>query len=343
MSARTATRTVLPSVDALLAGATSRLPFNPGDGLSNVPMERVVLDRNGVNGQVVSGRYVAKWLGPSIDWVSRATGDTLAEPRVAYLWRTGLLDRMPTEIDHTLVGMAHEGDLTVLLMRDVGPHFLDEGHVEVPLAQHRRFLDHMAALHVAFWGFEDADHALSTVEQRYQALSTLTADAESLRGPLAGVPAAIGPGWAALDSKLPAVGPRLRALATDPKPLAAAMSALPCTLVHGDWKAGNLGTLPDGRTILVDWAWPGSALCTVDLAWYLAVNSSRLPEPKEQAIAAYRASLESRGVDTTPWWDLGLDLALLGAFVQLGWSKTDEPAELAWWLDRTSGALSELT
>ena len=26
--------------------------------------------------------------------------------------------------------------------------------------------------------------------------------------------------------------------------------------------------------------------------------------------------------------------ALLGAFVQLGWSKTGDPAELAWWTDR---------
>ena len=48
-------------------------------------------------------------------------------------------------------------------------------------------------------------------------------------------------------------------------------------------------------------------------------------------MAAYRTSLERRGVATTPWWDRQLELALLGAFVQLGWSKTANPAELAWW------------
>jgi hypothetical protein len=325
---------VLSSVDELLAGATSRVPFNPGDGLSNVPMERVV---------IAGESFVAKWVGPEIDWVSRATGDTLAESRITYLWRSGLLDRMPAEIDHTLVGVAQQDGLTVLLMRDVGPHFLEEGHVEIPLAQHRRFLDHMAAMHVAFWDFADHDRALSTPEQRYQALSTLTADREEARGTLDGVPSYLRPGWASLDAALPAQAPALRALATDPTPLARAMGGLPQTLVHGDWKAGNLGTLPDGRTILVDYAWPGPAVCTVDLAWYLAVNSTRLPESREDTIAAYRDALEARGVDTTSWWDRALDLALLGALLQLGWSKTEEPEELAWWAERARPALDELS
>ena len=41
-----------------------------------------------------------------------------------------------------------------------------------------------------------------------------------------------------------------------------------------------------------------------------------------------------RGVDTAGWWDRQLELALLGAFVQLGWSKAGDPAELAWWTER---------
>jgi len=175
-----------------------------------------------------------------------------------------------------------------------------------------------------------------------QALSTLTEDREAARGALEGVPSYIGPGWAALDAAIPALTPRLRALATDPTPLAQAMAKLPQTLVHGDWKAGNLGALPDGRTVLVDWAWPGPALCTVDLGWYLAVNPTRLPESKEDTIAAYRAALQQRGVDTGPWWDRALDLALLGSFLQLGWSKAGEPAELAWWVDRCAATAAEL-
>ncbi len=72
----------------------------------------------------------------------------------------------------------------------------------------------------------------------------------------------------------------------------------------------------------------------MDLAWYLAVNCDRLPESKEDTIAAYRLSLERRGIDTALWWDRHLDLALLGGFLQLGWSKPGNPAELAWWTQR---------
>ena len=104
--------------------------------------------------------------------------------------------------------------------------------------------------------------------------------------------------------------------------------------MHGDWKFGNLGSHPDGRTVLLDWAWPGRSGACTDLAWYLAVNCDRLPETKEDAIAAYRASLERRGVDTGAWWAQQLELALVGAFVQLGWSKTGNPAELDWWTAR---------
>ena len=56
---------------------------------------------------------------------------------------------------------------------------------------------------------------------------------------------------------------------------------------------GNLGTHPDGRTILLDWALPGSGPACWDLCWYLALNQARLPEPKEAAIGRFRAALET--------------------------------------------------
>ncbi len=102
----------------------------------------------------------------------------------------------------------------------------------------------------------------------------------------------------------------------------------------GDWKFGNLGSWPDGRTVLLDWAWPGQAGPCVDLAWYLAVNCDRLPESKEDTIEVYRSALAARAIATAPWWERALELALLGAFVQLGWSKAGDQAELTWWLDR---------
>lgn len=99
-------------------------------------------------------------------------------------------------------------------------------------------------------------------------------------------------------------------------------------------RTGNLGSHPDGRTILIDWAWPGRAPATVDLAWYLAVNCDLLPQSKEETIEAYQGSLERLGIATQAWWETQLELALLGALVQLGWSKTGD--ELAWWDERVS-------
>ena len=79
-----------------------------------------------------------------------------------------------------------------------------------------------------------------------------------------------------------------------------------------------------------------------DLAWYLAVNCDRLPESKEESIAAYRDGLEVHGVDTSEWFERQLRLCLLGAFVQLGWSKTYDEVELGWWADRASATAREL-
>jgi len=63
-----------------------------------------------------------------------------------------------------------------------------------------------------------------------------------------------------------------------------------------------------GRTILLDWAFPGAAPACWDLCWYLALNRARLPEPKETVISRFRAALEHYGIDTGSWWQQQLDL-----------------------------------
>lgn len=113
-------------------------------------------------------------------------------------------------------------------------------------------------------------------------------------------------------------------------------------MIHADWKLGNLGEHPDGRTILLDWDRVGAAPATFDLAWYLAVNCDRLPRGKEATIAAYRASLERRGVDTSAWWTHQLALTLLGAGLQLGWSKVGDSPEFGWWQDRIAEGMGHL-
>ncbi|MDQ1534513.1 MAG: hypothetical protein QOF28_2274, partial [Actinomycetota bacterium] len=85
----------------------------------------------------------------------------------------------------------------------------------------------------------------------------------------------------------------------------------------------------------LDWAYPGSGPVHWDLGWYLALNSARLPIEKEATIEALRDALERRGVPTAGWFDVQLDLCLLGIAACFGWEKAmGDEAELRWWEDR---------
>jgi len=231
--------------------------------------------------------------------------------------------------------MARDGDSgrVALLMRDVGEWLVPPGSAPLTRGEHDRFLDHMAAMHAAFWGFEDR-YGLLPPGNRYTALTPATGAREAAAGHHDPVPQALSHGWNALRDTAPQAYRYAIALAEDPAPLVDALAQTPATFIHGDWKAGNLGGHPDGRTILLDWGWPGRAAPLVDLAWYLAVNCDRLPISKEQTLADYRRHLAAYGIATSGWWDRQQELALLGGFLQLGWSKTGDPAELGWWLER---------
>lgn len=328
------TRMVHPTVEQMLAGASLREPMDKHvDSLSGSAFERVVLD-----GQ----RYLVKYVGVSVDWLARALDDR--DCFVRTLWRNGLLDQLPNTIDHTIVAVADDPPTgrVALLLRDVGDRLVPTRAAPLFLAEHRRFLTHMAAMHAAFWGFEDR-YGLLEQRFRYTALSPATGAREAAAGYDDPVPKALAGGWAALHAAAPQAYEHALALAQDPSPLVDALARTPSTLVHGDWKVGNLGSHADGRTILLDWGWPGAAAPLVDLAWYLAVNCDRLPESKEDTVAAYRAALTQRGIDTGQWWAEQLGLALLGGFVQLGWSKTHDLAELSWWVERVVPVARELS
>jgi hypothetical protein len=323
-------RPVAGSVVELLGRADARAGLDKHvDSLSGARFERVTMD-----GQAC----VVKYLGLELDWLARALTDR--DCFALTMWRSGLLDALPACIDHTVVGAARDPDGTVaLLMRDVSGWLVPPGSDPLSRSHHRQFLDHQAQFHVRFWGFEDR-YGLLAPASRYQALTPRTGQREAQRGGTDPVPAMLVPMWRRLYETAPVAHDLALALADDPSPLVAGLAETPATLIHGDWKAGNLGVRPDGRTILLDWGWPGRAGPLVDLAWYLAVNCDRLPESKEDTIATYRSRLEHHGIDTSDWFDRQLDLALVGAFLQLGWSKSGP--ELQWWLPRVVPVAQEL-
>jgi hypothetical protein len=323
---------VRPNAEAMLAAATDRQPMKTADSLSSATFERLVIGDE---------RFVVKYVSAANDWIMRATGDVACRP--LWMWRTGTLDLLPDCIDPLVVDMAHDVStgVTALLMPDVSELFVPEGSGPLPLDQHHRFIDHMAAQHATFWNWQGpAD--LMPLANRYTVLAPTTAHVEADLGNTDGVPSILLPLWQQLRVVAPEVGEFALALTNQPDVLVDALMETPMTLVHGDWKAGNLGTRPDGRTIVVDWAIPGLAPGCIDLAWYLAVNCDRLPESKEVTIAGYRAALARYDIDVAGWFDRQLELCLLGAFVQLGWSKTNGPAELAWWVDRVTPTARDL-
>jgi hypothetical protein len=310
---------VSASVAELLAGATDLGPVD-GPGKSGARLDRVLLE-----GQP----YVVKYLDPEHDWTLRAAG--VDGGAVLELWRRGILGLLPESIDQPIVAVAHDG-VTVLLMRDVGEWLVPATDDPVPLAQHLKFLDHMAAIHARFWE-TDLDIDIVSPSVRYAELSPHTAEREAALGSPHLVPRLVGEGWPLFAQVAPVAAEVVTPLSLDPTPLVTALAATPSTLVHGNWKLDNLGTGADGRTILLDWESSGRGSALSDLAWYLAINCRRLPQSKEDTIDAYRAALEAHGIATEPWWSRQLRLSLLGALVQFGWEKafSGYDDELAWW------------
>ncbi|MEY2472779.1 MAG: hypothetical protein QOK28_2108 [Actinomycetota bacterium] len=312
---------IASSIGELVAGATDRVAINPEDGKSGNSYELLTID---------GARYFLKILSYDADWIMRCTGNT--EHWEYKVWEAGLYDRCPIEIDHAMVGMALEGDLQAQLMRDISASLVPEGDAPVTLEQHDAFMDHMAAFHVAYWGFEDTV-GLSTLEQRMTSFSdeNIAREIQAADPP---APIRVGrEGWALLPERAPRLAAAVRVARENPSSVADRMRTTPQTFIMGDWKMGNLGYHADTRqTVLVDWAYPGAAPGTWDLMWYLALNRARLPRTKEESIAAYREGLDRRGIDTAPWWDEQLHLGALGVMAMIGWEKAVGDAdELAWW------------
>lgn len=321
----------IESVAELLAAASSRTDVRPGDARAGARYERVVIDGE---------RYFAKHLSPSSDWIMRVTGDQVHRPYL--VWRAGIMAAAPASIDHAVVAMQVSGTgpdaVLTVLMRDVGSCLVPEGDDLVPAWQHDSFLRHLADLSCAFWGWQDTI-GLTTMDQRIRFFAPENIAPELRAAHVPGPIAAAERGWRALPARSPALASLAARVHDNPGLVSGPLTGTPSTFLHGDWKMGNLGTHPDGRTILLDWAYPGAGPACWDLCWYLALNQARLPEPKEAAIARFRAAIEAHGVDTGSWWDTQLDLCMIAIMATFGWEKalgSDE--ELSWWQDQVVGA-----
>lgn len=325
-------RTNTPVSD-LLDRASFREAVRPGDGRSGSTFERLTIDGQG---------FFLKRLSPASDWIMRVTGDHVHRPYL--VWQAGIMRQAPASIDHTVVAMEIHGagDEAVLsmLMRDVGLYLVPEGDAVVPSAQHEGFIEHLAELSASFWGWEDTVGGLATMAERIRFFAPDNIAAELTTKTVPGAIAAADAGWRTLAQRSPKLFRVATAIHKEPELVTRPLARTPVTFLQGDWKMGNLGTHPDGRTILLDWAYPGSGPACWDLCWYLALNCARLPETKDAAIARFRGALERLDVPTEGWWDTQLDLSMVAMMATFGWEKAlGDDEELRWWERRVADAV----
>jgi hypothetical protein len=323
--------TVTRSAAELLARASSRERLVPADARSGAVFERIVVGLD---------RYFVKRFGFASDWIMRVSGDHVG--RQYLVWQAGIMDQSPDCIDHTVVAMdltgAGEDAVLTIVMREVGEYLVPPGDAILPAAQHGAFIAHMAALHGAFWGWDDRI-GLTTMAQRILFFAPEVIAAELTVAEVPAALAAAAAGWDALPGRSPLLWQLARLVHDRPEVITGPLAATPSTFLAGDWKLGNLGSHPDGRTILLDWAFPGAGPACWELCWYLALNRARLPEPKEAVIGRFRAALEQHGTGTGSWWQQQLDLCLIGVMATFGWEKAlGDADELSWWEAAAAGA-----
>ncbi len=320
------------TISEILQGATFRRQVAPADARSGSRFEEVELG---------GARLFVKRSSHDTDWVMRVSGDRVH--RAHLLWQSGLMHQLPDCLDHAVLAMQVDGTSTgallTVVMRDVGPALVPPGDVRLLADQHRRFVEHLAALSARFLGWQDG-LGLTTMAQRLQLFAPATIGRELVRpGPVPEALAAADEGWRQLRTRAPELAAILDALHREPRLLTSLLDRTPVTFLHGDWKLGNLGSHPDGRTVLLDWSLPGSGAVCWDLCWYLALNRARLPESKEDTAERFRRALEAAGVRTDGWFTEQLELCLLGMTATFGWEKAlGDDIELEWWQSRALAA-----
>ena len=328
------------SVEMLLLthGVTApETPFAGGVGYSGAVFAAV----NGPDGPLILKR-----LRHDADWLMRLTRDT--SYREAQFAASRLPACLPAGVAAPTLGASFDGAGRAILMRDIGTWLLDGTDI-VPEATVDAVLRGLAELHAAFWGTPPGGAEEVAWCDGVDFLNLLT--------PRTGVMLmeegrdfGLLRGWEAFARLAPREGVALvERVRANPAMLRIAMAPLPRTLLHGDAKLANMGIDGQGTLWLIDWAMVACEPVAVELAWFLAVNSSRLPWTADVVLDRYRAHLEPalEGTGTSVRWQEQLALIGVCGLLLYGWGKAldaeaGSPDELRWWCERAAAGARAL-
>lgn len=323
-------------------GASGRLPFlavvsrqlmgDTAESYSAAMLERVEL----ADGR----RLVLKHLPAEGDWLSRVSG---GPDRPRRLWESGLLDRMASVVDHTVLDVVAVGGHDVIVMRDASDDlFPPYGRISRSIST--RVLAGLAALHDA--GTEETPQELCPIAGRYSMFAPELNAADP--GPGAH-PAAefIVAGWEVFAEQVDGdIVAAVSAVHRDPNLLGRRLAEFPPTVVHGDAKLPNLGFGPRGL-VAIDWGeLTGFGPREIDVAWYALMNSDQIGVLPDTVFADYEV-VAGRPLDRT-----ALDLVCIGSLAQMGHKfarraafaeredrRAAAAATLDWWTHRVRTAL----
>jgi hypothetical protein len=369
------TRRVFDSIEAMLApealsavvGArverVTRKPFGVEHRSANTLYE-VWLEDAGER-----RRLILKVFEQERDWVMRLTHDT--RTREAMLFVEGVYARMPKEIYVPVIAAARTGQSWATLMQDVSSVLPGVDRV-LSDADARDLLEALAALHAHFWEdgalqdstlqasvlddsvLDDSELGLSSLEDFLMVLSPARVGAELEAGRTHPVLELAARGWRGFFEDAPRdVGRVIREMQEDPRALMAALEGMPQTLVHGDYKLGNLGVGRGGephrnlhfgkgrgqgleerrwKAVVLDWQDAARGTGAMDLGYFLALNARWLPFDRKEAMDVYADALAARGhTQSRGALELGM---LAGGPLRLFWlMQLQGPKELDWWYD----------
>jgi hypothetical protein len=320
-----------------------RLLAGLGDVVENEPLISRGWSGNAV-ARVVLGdgrKLVAKRIVPGSNWMDRHTAD---EGREALLFKSGVMDRLPHAIDHTILAAERDGDAWWVVMKDMSDLLLPD-HKRLSRRESLSVLAAANGMWEEFWG-EQVPH-LCSLPDFFHLFSPTVAEAE--RACLDLLPKQYEVFWEAFAEAVDSdVAEGVLKLQRDPQPLITELERLGTTLIHADIRDEHLGFEAD-RVILLDWGRATQGHPVLDFAWSLCHNGSRTDATRDELVDDFR---RVRGDHDDPRAN---DLIGLAGLLMYGWvfghsaAYHPDPAErewagdeLAWWVPQARRGLEAI-